>query len=60
VRRWRQWKECGRGPAEKERDRVREKRPHPPEVASYASSTANYGRVPLSRERAGKEDREQQ
>lgn len=60
MRRWRQRKECRGGPAEEERDRVCEQRPHPPEVASYAGATADDGGVSLGRKRTGEEDREKQ
>jgi hypothetical protein len=60
VRRGREWKKGRGGPSEEERDRVREQRAHPAEVSLYASATADDGGVPLSRERAGKKDREQQ
>jgi hypothetical protein len=60
MRGWREWKKRGRWPSEKERDRVREQRPHPPEVASYSGAAADDGGVSLRGQRAGKKDREQQ
>ena len=51
-------KDRGSGPAEEHRDRVREERAHPAEVALYIP-VAFESRITLSRERAGEEDREE-
>lgn len=52
-------KNCGGGPAKQQRDRMREQRPGPAEVAPYVPVAMQLG-VRLGGECTGEEDSEQQ
>ena len=56
--RWCQWKKRGGGPAEEQRDRMREKRSRPAEISRYVAVALEPG-VALGGKCAGEEDREQ-
>ena len=51
-------KERGRGPAEEQRDGVREQRAHPAEVSLYCGATTDERRVALGGQCATEENRE--
>jgi hypothetical protein len=54
-----EWEDRSRGPAEKERDGVREQRTGPPETPSYVAVAVEL-RIALGRESAGEKDSEKQ
>ena len=58
MRCWREWQKRGGGPAEEQRDRMRQERSDPAEVPSYVAVEVELG-VALGGEGAGKKDREE-
>jgi hypothetical protein len=54
----RERKKCGSGPAEEERNRMREERAHPAEIAFYSGATADECGVAFGDQCSTEEDRE--